>query len=179
LHDSGSVDPDVFAACLKVLAYSGDEAMFDEFAKQLKRDLTPQQITVFLRALCCFPENWLAAKTFALVLNGSIKAQMGGAVLNLLMSNARVRSQTWRSIKSHLPELTRLLPTILLMRALEGARYLDNEADTADIVAFFAENRELLFGSEKNIAQTIEWQAINSNLKRVLTAGIAGLFAPV
>jgi hypothetical protein len=78
-----------------------------------------------------------------------------------------------------LPELTRLLPTILLMRALEGARYLDNEADTADIVAFFAENRELLFGSEKNIAQTIEWQAINSNLKRVLTAGIAGLFAPV
>lgn len=176
LHDSGSVDPDVFAACLKVLAYGGDEVMFDEFAKQLKRALSPQQITVFLRALCCFPDNWLAAKTFALVLNGSIKAQMGGTVLNLLMSNARVRGQTWRSIKSHLPELTRLLPTILLMRALEGARYLDNEADTADIVSFFAENRELLFGSEKNIAQTIEWHAINSNLKRALTAGIAGLF---
>lgn len=165
MQDRDAVNADVFAASLKVLAYTGDEELHGEYVRELRGELTPQQVSVFLRAICCFPDNWTAAKTFALLLGGVVKTQMGGSLLNCLLQNANVRNQTWRSIKTHLAELNKVLPTILLMRALEGVRFLDGEADRKDIEAFFADNLDLLRGSERTIAQTLEWQAINSEFR--------------
>ncbi len=173
-----AVDADVLNAAVRVLALNGGKVTYAKFVGHLKKnDLTPQQERMFLEALCCFPDSKSAAKTLDMIDSGEIKAQMGGILINWLMQQTdAVRDYTWQFVKDEFEELKGKFPTGLFIRALEGARFLDKPENSADVADFFAANAALLKGSEKPVAQTLEWQRINTAFRRRCAEGLRLVF---
>jgi puromycin-sensitive aminopeptidase len=163
-QDASTIDPDVAAAIISILAYGGNTQRYDEFWQRFKNAPTPQEERRFLFSLATFRERSLIERTLAHCLDGEIRTQDAPYVVGLLFQNTEGGELTWRFVTSNWEEILRLYPENTIIRMLEGITALSTPALANEVTAFFAGHAVPNAG--KRLDQHLERMRINVDLRQ-------------
>lgn len=149
-----SVDPNVLPALIAILAHSGDETRYQEFAGRFRTATTPQEERRYLYALAAFKPVDLLARTLAKTINGEFRTQDAPFMVRLLLMSVYGREAAWTFVKTNWDTMDRLYPKQGLRRMCEGVISLATPALERDVQKFFRERKLDLGG--KTLAQYLE-----------------------
>ncbi len=117
-----TVDGNIVAAVIEILAHAGDGTRYEEFLNAFRsKETTPQDKERYLSALAAFRQPNLLQKTLEKTINPEeIRAQNApGVVRSLLMSVYR-RELSWKFVKGHWEEMSKLYGQSGLRRVFAG-----------------------------------------------------------
>jgi puromycin-sensitive aminopeptidase len=149
-----SVDPNLLPALIAILAHSGDETRYQEFAGRFRTAATPQEERRYLYALAAFKPVDLLARTLAKTINGEFRTQDAPFMVRLLLMSVYGREAAWTFVKTNWDTMDRLYPKQGLRRMCEGVIGLATPALERDVQKFFRERKIDLGG--KTLAQYLE-----------------------
>jgi puromycin-sensitive aminopeptidase len=154
LHTPESVDPNLVPPLIEIMAFTGDEARYDEFFSRFKEARTPQEERRYLFSLGAFRDPSLVARTLASTLNGDIRVQDGAAVIGSLLSTSHGRDQAWAFVKANWKTFEQRFPANGLRRLLAHLPGLATPALERDVHRFIDRHKIDLGG--KALAQSVE-----------------------
>ena len=153
-RDASSVDPDVIAAVIAVLAHSGGEAEYAEFLDKFKTAQTPQEEQRYLYSLAGFRDVGLLRRTLALTVSGDVRTQDAPYLVRSLLMSVDGREFAWRFVKDNWDRMERRYPLGGLRRMCEGITALATPALEEDVRRFFT-SRNISLGG-KTLEQYLE-----------------------
>jgi puromycin-sensitive aminopeptidase len=152
---SETLDPNVLAAVIAIVAHTTGEAEYEEFLARFKAAKTPQEEQRYLRALAGFRQPELIDRTLRLSVSGEVRTQDAPFLVRDLLMGVYSRECAWAFVKEHWDKMERLYPSQSGLRRLcEGITGLATPALEADVRSFFA-RRKVPFGG-KSLEQYLE-----------------------
>jgi puromycin-sensitive aminopeptidase len=158
-----AVDTNLVPALVSVLAFTGDETRYNEFAERFRSATTPQEERRFLFSLAAFRPTELLERTLAKSLNGEIRVQDAPAVVSAVMSNVYGRELGWTFVKRNWDQMDRVFPKQGLRRMCGGITGLASAELERDVRGFFT-SRQIDLGG-KTLDQYLEQLRIVVNFK--------------
>ncbi|WP_187299322.1 M1 family metallopeptidase [Nitrospira moscoviensis] len=152
--DPASVDPNVIPAFVKILAYLGDAARYEEFSQHYKTAATPQEERRYLFSLASFRDPALLSRTLSRTINGEIRTQDAPFIVSAVLGNVYGRELAWTFVKTNWDQMDRLFPKQGLRRMCGGIVALATPALERDVREFFA-SRHIDLGG-KTLEQYLE-----------------------
>ncbi len=149
-----SLDANVFAAVVAILAHIGDAARYEEFAERFRTARTPQDEQRYLLALAGFRRPELIEKTLARTLNGDVRTQDAPFVLRALLMSVDGRDHAWIFLQDNWERLNSLLPPNGIRRVCEAVVGLSTPESEQQVRAFFEAKKVNLGG--KTLEQFLE-----------------------
>jgi puromycin-sensitive aminopeptidase len=149
-----SVDPDVIAAVIAVLAHGGGEPEYAEFLDEFKTAQTPQEEQRYLYSLAGFRDAGLLRRTLALTVSGEVRTQDAPYLVRSLLMSVDGRELAWRFVKDNWDSMERQYPPGGLRRMCEGITALATPALEEDVRRFFT-SRNISLGG-KTLEQHLE-----------------------
>jgi puromycin-sensitive aminopeptidase len=134
-----SVDPDLVPALISVMAYTGDEAQYEEFKKSFQTAQTPQDEQRYLFALADFQRPQLLRRTMEMTINGEVRTQNAPYLMHSLLLNRACRDEAWDFVKHHWQTMTEKYPESALPRMCEGIVALVDRVE--EVTEFFATHK--------------------------------------
>ncbi|MDF0645665.1 MAG: M1 family metallopeptidase [Nitrospira sp.] len=153
-QDPAAVDPNLLPALVSILAFTGDEARYAEFAERFRTAKTPQEERRYLFSLTAFRQPELLEKTLEHTLDGHIRLQDAPAIVSAVMGNVYGKHLGWDFVKTHWDRMDREFPKQGLRRMCGGITALATPALEADVRAFFSSRKIDLGG--KTLEQYLE-----------------------
>ena len=176
LIDDESVDAELQAAAIKVVAGNGDEADFDRFRSGFEDAASPQEEMRNLYALPSFPGAEQITTVTSMALDGSIRTQNAPFVLAQALMNRAHGPAVWQRIASEWDTINEAFPSNTIVRMLTGVRWLTDDESASAVQNFFDE-RELPQG-QKQLDQHLERQRVNAKFRSRVQAQLSGVLAP-
>ncbi|HUR17372.1 MAG TPA: M1 family metallopeptidase [Acidimicrobiales bacterium] len=136
LAEPGSVDADVAAAVVTIVAVNGDEHDYETHLARYKAASTPQDEVRYLYSLASFEDDALVVRTFDLALGNDVRTQNAPFLISQLIANRRGGPVAWTLVKEHWDELIGRIPDKLVDRMLEGVTTLSVPELAADVRSF-------------------------------------------
>lgn len=152
--DHSQVDPNIIPALVSILAHTGDDARYNEFADHSQTATTPQDERRYLFALAAFQSPTLLTRTLARTINGEIRTQDAPFVVSAVMGSVYGREQAWEFVKTNWDQMDRLFPKQGLRRMCGGIVGLVTPELEQDVREFFRSRKIDLGG--KTLAQYLE-----------------------
>ena len=115
-----SLDANVVAAVVAIMAHVGDAARYEEFAGRFRQARTPQEEQRYLLALAGFRPPELIDKTLARTLNGEVRTQDSPFLLRALLMSVDGRERAWKFLQDNWERLNSLLPPNGIRRVVRG-----------------------------------------------------------
>ena len=117
-----TVDGNIAAAVIEILAFAGDDARYEEFFNNFKsQQATPQDKERYLSALAAFRQPDLLQKTLDKAIKPEeIRTQDAPAVVRLLLMSVYGRELAWEFVKDHWEEMSKLYGHSGLSRVCAG-----------------------------------------------------------
>jgi puromycin-sensitive aminopeptidase len=159
-YRASSVDPDVAAACIGIVAGSGDEGAFDDFIARADAASTPQEQLRYLYALGAFPTEALALRTIELAMSDDVRPQNGPFMMQRALRNREHGPAAWVAVRDRWDELRARFSGSLVPRLLEGVTWLVDDASLADVPRFLEANP--VPEGARVIAQHLERQRVHA-----------------
>lgn len=135
--DPATVDPNIVPALVAILAHTGDETRYSEFAERYKTAATPQEERRYLFSLVAFQSPALLARTLARTLNGEIRTQDAPFIVSAGLGNVYGRELAWDFLKTNWDQMDRLFPKQGLRRMCGGIVGLATPELERDVRDFF------------------------------------------
>jgi puromycin-sensitive aminopeptidase len=138
-QDRRSLDPNLASVVVGLAARDGDAALYDRFL-ELKRAASrdPEEEQRFLLSLAAFEDPQLIQRTLDMGLSDAVRSQDRTFLLNGLLGRRAARETAWRFVRSHWPEIVRLLDPMLLQGLLRGLGQLTFEPLASEVCDFIA-----------------------------------------
>ncbi len=152
--EPSTVDPNVAAALIGILAYSGGQAEYAEFLEGFKQSRIPQEERRYLFSLAGFRDPALIRQTLHLTVNGDVRSQDAPYLMRSLLMNVHARDLAWGFLKDHWETMEHRYPLSGLRRMCEGIIALATPDLEADVRAFFT-GRSISLGG-KTVEQYLE-----------------------
>ncbi len=152
--DPSVVDPDLLPALVSILAFTGDDARYDEFTGRYKNATTPQEERRYLFSLAGFRQSALLERTLAKTLNGEVRVQDAPFLVSAVMSSVYGKELGWAFVKANWDRMDSLFPKQGLRRMCGGITGLATPELEKDVLRFFADRKIDLGG--KTLAQYLE-----------------------
>jgi len=149
-----SVDPDVLAASIAVLAHAGGETEYAEFLGKFKAAQTPQEEQRYLSSLAGFRDGTLVRRTLGLTVSGEVRTQDAPYLVRSLLMSIHGREMAWQFVKEQWERMERQYPPGGLRRMCEGVTGLTTPALEEDVRQFFV-SRNISLGG-KTLEQYLE-----------------------
>jgi puromycin-sensitive aminopeptidase len=162
--DSGSVDPEVAAAALGVVAATGDDDDYDRFVAAFQAAPTPQDQLRYLYALADFPDAAQMERTAELAFSGTVKSQNAPFLLSRAIAHRDHGALAWRHVRERWAEANERFPDNAIVRMVDTVKTLTRPEEQADVAAFFAEHP--IRQSTRTLEQILERQRINVALRQ-------------
>jgi puromycin-sensitive aminopeptidase len=159
-----SLDANVEAPLIAILAHSGDTARYDEFFSRFRTAANPQLEQRYLSALALFQPPALVDRTLTSTLDGTFRTQDAPSVVRTLLMSVHGRDKAWPFVQSHWEEMNNLYPTNGIRRLFEGITGLATSELEKQVQDFVAAKKVELGG--KTLAQYFEQLRIAVNLGR-------------
>ncbi|MGY6501562.1 MAG: M1 family aminopeptidase [Acidimicrobiales bacterium] len=166
-----SLDPALVAAAAEVVAATGTGADFDHFARVSEHGDTPQERQRHLHAMADFPGEAEIDRLLQMCLTDAIRTQDAPFVLRRALHNRSHGERVWRFVRDQWQPINDRLPSMTIVRMLEGVRALSRPDLAADVEAFFAEHP--LPQATKTLAQHLEAMRVNVGLRARETQRLA------
>jgi puromycin-sensitive aminopeptidase len=176
-----SLDPDVAAAVVPIVAHVGEESEYEEYLVGLRAATTPQAEQRYLRALTEFRSTALVRRTLELAVSDAVRSQDAPLVLRDLLLAPHSREPAWAFLKEHWEAIQRRLPSLAGMRRMcEGIVGLVTPALEADVRAFCATRGVSLGGKalEQDLEQLRIAVAFKEHAGAELAAYLSGFAGP-
>ena len=158
-----SVDANVWAAVIAIVAYTGDAARYNEFLARFKSAKTPQDEQRYLYALAACRPSELVDRTLTSTLNGEFRTQDAPFVVRSLLWSVHGRQAAWRFVRDNWDEMKRQYPVTGQRRMFEGVIGLARAEWEAEVIEFFRERAIDLGG--KTLRQYLEQLRIAVTLR--------------
>jgi puromycin-sensitive aminopeptidase len=172
LFTAPSVDANVFAAIVPILAHVGDGARYAEYEQRFRTAQTPQNEQRYLLALTGFRQPELIEQTLARTLGGDVRTQDAQFVLAALLLSVHGRERTWAFVQENWERLNSLLPPNGVRRVCESVAGLATPEWEQQVCAFFAAKKVQLGG--KKLEQYLEHLRIAVRLREREGAALLG-----
>lgn len=164
IQDSGaSVDPELMAAIVGVVAFNGDEATYDEIRGLYLSAQTPQDEIRYLYALGAFNDASLIARTCEFAFTEDVRAQDAPFLLNRTMNNRVHGHIAWRTVRARWEEANQKFPINSIIRMVSPASTLTDPDLVDDVQQFFADHD--IPQAALTLQQTLEMQRVNAALR--------------
>ncbi|HSL59273.1 MAG TPA: M1 family metallopeptidase [Acidimicrobiales bacterium] len=175
--DAGEpVDPPLAAAAVDVVAAHGDAAELDRYLARLRAAPTPQDEQRYLYALADFPGDDEAARVRAMSLTDEVRTQNAAFLLRRALRNHDQADAAWRFVRDEWQAINERLPSMTIVRMLEGISVVGDPARAADIEAFFAEHP--VPQATKTLEQHLETMRVNVRLHDRQRSALAEALQP-
>ncbi len=148
------IDPNVIPALVSILAFTGDEARYEEFVRQWRGAATPQEERRYLFSLAAFRNPALLERTLAKTLTDEVRTQDAPFLVSSLLHNVYIREQAWEFVKTNWERMDRVFPKSGLRRMCGGIVGLSTPELERDVRQFFATRKIDLGG--KTLEQYLE-----------------------
>ncbi len=149
-----SIDPNVIPALVSILAFTGDEARYEEFAGRFRKATTPQEERRYLFSLAAFRAPELLERTLAKTLTDEIRTQDAPFLVSSLLHNVYIRDKAWEFVKANWERMDKLFPKSGLRRMCGGITGLSTPELERDVRDFFTSRKIDLGG--KTLEQNLE-----------------------
>ena len=133
--DPASVDQEVHAAVVAVVAALGTAEEFDCFVERWRHASTPQEEQRFLYSLCDFPDPDLVRRAVALAFSDEVRPQNAPLMLARTMANRTCAAAAWAELRTRWDDLVeRFAPALAARNIFGAARWITDEQVVADMV---------------------------------------------
>ncbi|MBU6453068.1 MAG: M1 family metallopeptidase [Cyanobacteria bacterium REEB67] len=166
--DAASVDSDVFASMVYVLANNGDKALYDEFNALRTNAKTPQDQSRFMYALTRFKEPALITESIKLALSGAIRVQDAAYFFSSMLGGEESAAEAWQATKDNWAKINEMWPEHSVPALFDSLESLDTIEQEAEVIEFFKKN-EIGFG-QMQLAQGLEQLRIAVLLREAVKA---------
>ena len=164
IQDSGAtVDPELMAAIVGVVAFNGDEVTYDEIRGLYLSAQTPQDEIRYLYALGAFNDASLIARTCEFAFTEDVRAQDAPFLLNRTMNNRLHGHIAWRTVRARWEEANQKFPINSIIRMVSPASTLTDPELVDDVQQFFADHD--IPQAALTLQQTLEMQRVNAALR--------------
>jgi puromycin-sensitive aminopeptidase len=170
-----SVDANLYDASVRVVAASGDAAVFDDFLARSASAGTPQDELRFLGSLADFPQAELVERFVGLTLTDRVRSQDAPYLLRRALTNRDHRALVWAFVHEHWREINERFPSNSIARLVDGIRSVTDPALAAEIEGFLAEHP--IPQGAKTVAQHIERMRVSVALAERESAALAKALA--
>ncbi len=151
---TSAIDPNVIPALVSILAFTGDEARYEEFVRQWRKAATPQEERRYLFSLAAFRNPALLERTLAKTLTDEVRTQDAPFLVSSLLHNVYIREKAWEFVKANWERMDRQFPKSGLRRMCGGLVGLSTPELERDVRQFFATRKIDLGG--KSLEQYLE-----------------------
>jgi nucleotide-binding universal stress UspA family protein len=169
------IDPALAAAAVNLVAVTGDADDYERYVERSLHADTPQEELRYQMALPQFRDPALLDRTFAAVLDGTIRSQDAPFVVAYSLVNRDLGHRAWEFLKANWDDLTARFPATLWVRMADGARFLSEPGDPEDAAAFFEGHP--IPQSAKSLQQILERQRVMAALRERAEPDLAAHFA--
>jgi puromycin-sensitive aminopeptidase len=166
-----SVDANVWAAVISIVAHTGDAARYNEFLARFKSARTPQDEQRYLYALAACQPSELVDRTLTSTLNGEFRTQDAPFVVRTLLWSVHGRQAAWRFVRENWDEMKRQYPVTGQRRMFEGVIGLARAEWEAEVIEFFRDRAIDLGG--KTLRQYLEQLRIAVSLRERESSALA------
>ncbi|MGK2958292.1 MAG: M1 family metallopeptidase [Acidimicrobiales bacterium] len=136
LNNPASIDPNVAAASLGVVASVGSLDDYEAFLDRYRTSPSPQESLRYLHALGGFPQTDLGERTLNMCLSSDIRSQNAPFLVMALLANREVGPTAWEFVKEHWDAMCDRYPDNAIPRMLGGVVALSTEELADDVTAF-------------------------------------------
>ncbi len=164
LADASSVEPDVAAAAVQLIAAAGTDGGYEVVLERYRAATSPTEEQRYLAALAGFPTTGQAQRTLELALSDGVRTQDAPFLLASLLLNRSVGPQAWDFVKEHWDTISARFPSNITPRILGGITVLSTPELAADVRAFVAAHP--LPQARKQIDQHLERLEVNLAFRR-------------
>jgi puromycin-sensitive aminopeptidase len=176
LHDDersapGTVDPELLAASIRVIAWTGGAAEFDDFLARFQAASSPQEERRYLDVLADFDEAEILERLLPLTLDGTIRPQDAPYLVRRALANRHQGPRAWAFVREQWSTINERFPSNSIARMLEGVRWLIDEAAADDVFAFFATHQ--VPQGDRIVAQHLERLEVNLALRHRASEALA------
>ena len=126
--DPGSVDPELVAAATSIVAFGGDEAVYERMLDGYRTAATPQDQLRHLYALAEFDAEPLVMRTCELAMSGEVKTQNAPFLLRSCIASRRHGSAAWTFVRRHWDEANAAFPNNSIVRMVDSVKTADRRA---------------------------------------------------
>jgi puromycin-sensitive aminopeptidase len=169
------VDPALAAASVNVVATLGGPEDYERYVEMADHAVFPQEQLRYLYALPLFRGEAEMDQTLAAALNGGIRTQNAPFVLAFATLNREQGDQAWAFMRSRWDELNAKLPGGLIIRMVEGVRFLTRPEQVEEARDFFASHPVPQSG--KGLEQMLERQRVMAALRERATPDLTARFS--
>lgn len=157
------VEPALAAAAVDVVAHHGDTDDLDRYLARVRAADTPQEEQRYLYATADFRGDADAARVREMALTDDVRTQNAAFLLRRALRNPDQGPAAWRFVRDRWSDINERLPSMTIVRMLEGITVVDDPARAADIEAFFAEHP--VPQAAKTLAQHLESMRVRVRLR--------------
>lgn len=162
--NAAAIHPDLVPAVVSILAFTGDQARYEEFTERFRTASTPQEERRYLFSLAGFRQEALLERTLTRTLTGETRTQDAPFLISSVMGNVHGRELAWAFVKDNWDQMDRLFPKQGLRRMCGGIAALATPELERDVRAFFASRKIDLGG--KTLDQYLEQLRIAVNMQQ-------------
>ncbi|MHB8573821.1 MAG: M1 family metallopeptidase [Dehalococcoidia bacterium] len=138
--DATSIDPEVAAACIGIMAFAGGEAEYADCWQRFKSARNPQDERRFLFSLTGFKHEDLIRRTLDHALDGEIRTQDAPFIVGGMFSNSDATETAWRFMTAHWDEMLERYPDNTIMRMADGVVAMTRPELADEVEAFFKDH---------------------------------------
>jgi len=140
LSNPESLNPNLYEPLVIIMAYNGDETVYEEMLRLFKEARTPEASVRNLNGLAYFRNPLLQKRTLELVLTDEVKTQDAPHVILTLLMTTAGRQLGWSFVKEHWSEMEARYPRHIFPRIVGGATSLVLQEQADDISRFLSEH---------------------------------------
>jgi puromycin-sensitive aminopeptidase len=164
LRDPGSVDQEVYAAVVAVVAASGSPAEFELYVDRWHHATTPQEEQRFLYALGDFPQPDLVRRVVDLAFGDQVRPQNAPLLLARALANRTCGLVAWGAVSGHWDDLVERFAPALVARNIFGAVRWYTDTDVVADIRRAVEARPLP-AAMRTVEQHLERQRVGLALR--------------
>ena len=163
LNDKNSVEPNLAASAIAIIAQNGDKDLHSEFFEKYTSSQIPQEKIRFLFSLSEFKSNDLIKETLKLSLSEKIKNQDAPYLIATAIRNYRHTKTAWNFVEQNWEKINKVFPNNTIPRMFGGIKSVSDK-ELAERISLFFDKNPVPQG-QKTIDQNLE--KMNINLKFV------------
>jgi puromycin-sensitive aminopeptidase len=170
--DPASIDQEVQAAVVAVVAASGGVDDFERFVDRWHRASTPQEEQRFLYALGDFTDPDLIRRVVALAFSDEVRPQNAPLMLARTLANRTCAGAAWSALRERWDDLVDRFAPALVARNIFGAARLMTDATVVDDMVRTVRARPLP-SAMRTVEQHLERQRVSLALRERESARVA------
>lgn len=164
LADDKSLDPDMLAAIVNVVAYNGDHDEYSRLVQHMKLANTPEAYQRDLFSLASFRKKELVANTLAMVLGKDVRAQDGPRLIGRLVASLYGRAEAWQFVQDNWEKLAKKFDAKHLPDLVESAAAFSTESELKSLSDFI--DKHPLPNGRRSQAKALELAKINIRFRQ-------------